>query len=350
MRLTGIKYKNIPLKTRSINDRTHADVAKQAYAAKVRKVFGRILCGNPCGHLVHYGRGYHTRASLVDDVVWAYLQMLLPRMPALPVISKWTKLGPALDWFLVGSCNTILLQLFEEASKAFSYPQQTTDPDPAGEADVEWHRMAGFRLFRSLGFLGSEEHRSTVRILAVAMEPIRAVHAHFMSVAHAAPNPYKTPPVLDEVWKATSTSYRALAYISTLLVGQQERLRLIWQGEGFESLQAWQDSDSGGSIKLRRCLLHAAGWITRRLYRHFFKSNEVWPLFVLADNRRRDDQPAAIAAFVARPTCCLQPGMARIGIYLLCKCSGVVISNGSVKLSFSIIIYLLHAFRRAPGP
>ena len=53
-------------------------------------------------------------------------RVLLRRQPAVPQIQKWTKLGPATDYFLLGMHSWFLLRLFEVAFCKLSFTEKVT--------------------------------------------------------------------------------------------------------------------------------------------------------------------------------------------------------------------------------
>ena len=120
-----------------------------------------------------------------------------------------------------------------------------------------------------------------------------------MKLGHAAPNPHRTPPLLNEIWEPTSLAYRVLCYYSTLLQGSSSRLRLVWQAAGYESFVSWQMGAEQHFLLLRRLILHAESWVERRLCMHYFDSREVWPLFATCDPRRAADHDAIITKLLS---------------------------------------------------
>ena len=55
-------------------------------------------------------------------------RLLLRRQPVVPQIQKWTKLGPATDYFLLGMHSWFLLRLFEVAFCKLSFTEKVTAP------------------------------------------------------------------------------------------------------------------------------------------------------------------------------------------------------------------------------
>ena len=145
------------------------------------------------------------------------------------------------------------------------------------------------------GSHGAIAEHVQIQVLALVTEPMRILHTHFMKLGHAAPNPYRTPPVLDEIWEPTSIAYRVLSYFATMLRGHSNRLRIIWQAAGYDSFAAWQAGAEPAFRLLRRLILQAAAWVERRLFMNYFDGREAWPLFGLCDQRRlektRRDHP-----------------------------------------------------------
>ena len=60
----------------------------------------------------------------MKDTTWAIMLLLLPQLPVPPVISKWAKLGLALDLLLVGCVHSVLSLVLRAAQQGLHYPQQ----------------------------------------------------------------------------------------------------------------------------------------------------------------------------------------------------------------------------------
>jgi hypothetical protein len=91
--------------------------------------------------------------------------LLLPRLPVLPVISKWTKLGLALDFWLVGCVHSVLSLVLRAAQQGLHYPQQVLSAGEdiggallgAEEGGVSWQQLAGSRLERTIRLAEDEQ-------------------------------------------------------------------------------------------------------------------------------------------------------------------------------------------------
>ena len=113
----------------------------------LRFLCGRVLNGKPGSRtpLMHLETGLNqSREEVYTDATWAIMLLLLPQLPVLPVISKWTKLGLALDFWLVGCVHSVLSLVLRAAQQGLHYPQQVLS---AGEEDIggglAWCRRGG---------------------------------------------------------------------------------------------------------------------------------------------------------------------------------------------------------------
>jgi hypothetical protein len=123
---------------------------------------------------------------------------------------------------LVGCVYSVLSLVLRAAQQGLHYPQQVLSAGEdiggallgAEEGGVSWQQLAGSRLERTIRLAEDEQQQQHVRaqVLASVTEPMRILHAHYMKLGHAAPNPHRTPPLLNEIWEPTSLAYRVLCY------------------------------------------------------------------------------------------------------------------------------------------
>lgn len=143
----------------------------------------------------------------VEDAV---VNFLFRRMPPEPVISKWTKLLPAMSWFMSTMVFGLLHNIVRGSHAKFTYPQtprtqqreetqgeQGTTVVVRGEVDADdeltWHEVAGVRLRRTLLVSGCDDSRFTIHLICIIVEPLRLLHMHFLRTANAGVNGKATP-------------------------------------------------------------------------------------------------------------------------------------------------------------
>ena len=251
-----------------------------------------------------------TRADAESKVVKAVLGVLMRLVPTVPVMSDWTKVGPAVDWFLSADFAGTLTRLVRDAKFVDRTPKSVAaEAQDELHEKIDWARLAGRRLIRTQNMLESAEERLHRTILAVSIEPLRHVHSTFLKFAHAAADSESWPVLLNEVWTPTSKICSVLQYLSTLLAGQGSRLALVSQESGEISLQGWIRARPEEAKAARQQFLLVAVGLHRRyeanILRHPFK------LFGVADARRAAEHESLCKDFFKTSPCCLPAGLAR---------------------------------------
>ena len=88
------------------------------------------------------------------------VMLLLASQPATPSLSKWTKLGPCVDFYIRANVYGLLGLLFDAAFQSIRQrgPPQV-DARDKGDCilnDMLWHATVGKRHDRAVRFLGSD--------------------------------------------------------------------------------------------------------------------------------------------------------------------------------------------------
>ena len=127
------------------------------------------------GRLVHYctNRGCCNNYDLkttINRMVWAVTHIILRIQPCVPSLSKWTKLGPCLDFHLMGMCHSLLEKLFASAFKhvIVKPPSAEGNEELRHDAGFSWEEVAGSRLTRTRALLANEGHKLLITILCGA--------------------------------------------------------------------------------------------------------------------------------------------------------------------------------------
>ncbi len=282
------------------------------------------------GCLTHYCLGPSCCASRAVTEKRAYRAVfwLLHGKPCTPTVSRWTKVGVCVDFWLRGSILCIFRNLLQMAVQDLSFDARTdmggddrfnvnNYTDAAEAAAEDFPAVAGRRLARTRELLGDRTHRTRLAILAVIMEPIRRLHVYFLAKSQMRPTWGKPPAICDLLQPHKSILVSVLQYYSSLLCGTGSRLRLIWQlhgGHGSMAEWAASQSETAGGCDLvrvlRRCVLVASASVARRL--HKYLCAWPWRLFILGDASSAESERADCAsAFIRTRPCCLAPGLAR---------------------------------------
>lgn len=98
-------------------------------------------------------------------------------MPIVPEVAKWTKVLPALLFFMVADMGGLLENAFARAAESFAYPQHEGHPQAEESAEIDWQRLAGGRLRRSRMLIGDSIQRLQIVALSIVMEPLQMLHA-----------------------------------------------------------------------------------------------------------------------------------------------------------------------------
>ena len=112
-------------------------------------------------------QGVVNRETLKSRARGAILGVLLPHLPPVPSMNKWTKFGPCNDFWCAGVlfdifkflCQIAFETLEIELSKkvdiieAKNASKDAGEPDPEVAVQVSWHKVAGSRFARLHGTL-----------------------------------------------------------------------------------------------------------------------------------------------------------------------------------------------------
>ena len=142
------------------------------------------------GRMVHYCSSMGcqsravTRVKAQETLLW-----LVNGKPFTPVMSRWTKVGPCVDFWLRGQVACAfrgLLQLATEALRFNDAPAEDgCDFDGSNYTDIaavpkeDFLVAAGRRLERTQQLLNQPKHRVRLAILAVVMASLRRLHVYF---------------------------------------------------------------------------------------------------------------------------------------------------------------------------
>ena len=141
-------------------------------------------------------------------------------------------------------------------------------------------------------------------------EPVRFLTFQFLRDTSAA-SVASAPLILDVANKLFSPIRAALQYLSSLLHSDNGRLRLIYEGQGFESVGDWEVEAEPAQLRLlRRMVLLVSSWIQAR---HQDRLGEPpFSLVGLVDSRLTSgDREALLQHWDGSNGCCLRPGLAR---------------------------------------
>ena len=182
--------------------------------------------------------------------------------PAPPSEGKWTKLGPCVDFFLMGDAAGCLKVLCDAGFKEKSFEQalqahlveQRHQQDEGQFLASNYRADAGKRYKRTRATVGDEASRFGRLVLAIVLEPLRFLTMLFLHHSHGKPQHTRPSPTMNMICKARSAVQWTLQYYSMLLHGEGGRLRLLWSRSQFRSLKEWQRECPAQSNLFRRCV------------------------------------------------------------------------------------------------
>ena len=272
------------------------------------------------GCVVHYCRGLSCCSSPQDSVqrLTSSAEKVLFRS-IVPTIcaSKWSKLGPVVDWILVGQlAHGMLCSSFLKLGMNTSLDRPNHELDDEVDAklseDLNFSVLKGKRYKVSCEFLSDGSRKRTLLHLAIAIEPTRYLSAWWMRRARETDRLPSRVPFLDMLFAPASPLQIALQYIATLLhsKGRQDRLALLWRYDDCDSYSQWCRAFPQNVRALRLLLFVVYAGMYRR-HALTFKSL-TWRLLQLSDPRLSDaEKEVIVGQFNGASPCCLAPGFPR---------------------------------------
>ena len=108
--------------------RDHTEQIIADYKARLTEFF-KIFNGTTSSctgvlgaRLVHYTNAGLTKADLMTQTVAVVIRVVLAHMPVVPVMNKWTKTGPSIDFYWLGQRGGILRRLLAPAWQRTALP------------------------------------------------------------------------------------------------------------------------------------------------------------------------------------------------------------------------------------
>lgn len=244
--------------------------------------FMRLVTGPLQGQVVvhHHSELCGWGATCKEQVSLAIRNFLLRHLPAVPVTSRWTKVGSCVD-FLVGGllCCNLLPRLFEHAFTIMG----TKGRQPRGHCDDEldieewqqmnWHQVTSKRVDKSISFLQSRASMAKLLVLAVVLEPLRYLTTWLLNAAREVQNLNSVPVLCDILDPERSIFIVCAQYLSSLLRGVGGRLQFIFKHLGKDSFDVWCREDIQTVATLQVAVITAASW----LYRRHIRSHDQYP-------------------------------------------------------------------------
>ena len=114
---------------------------------------------------------------LVEQLATTYVAMFLPGAPVVPVASKWTKVGPAVDYAFAGNAvNGMLQAVMVTAFSDLKIPSEAEIGVIGDTEDLDYRKVCGVRWGNCKRDFASETFNFTLVVLALCIEPTRSFH------------------------------------------------------------------------------------------------------------------------------------------------------------------------------
>ena len=271
------------------------------------------------------------------------INVLLRTRPGLAVISKWTKLGPVIDFMVSTTIGNMLGKLFEVARGAFAYDQNTgNDGSNTVASEIEWHKVCGSHMRRGLFVATDTGRHVNILIMAIVFEPLRQHHLWLLQTGHSVIDRARWPPVLSLMWAKTSHITKIMQYYSQLLTGRAQRLRLLWWRLGCQDFEDFRVHYPSIHKLLRRSIVVAQAQVRKRLWENL---HEAMSILQMGDFRRspEDLQANVVDPLARKNSCCVPfggqrkikkqyPSAGPLKVFFLSR----LYRNGSLLASFDV--------------
>ena len=186
-------------------------------------------------------------------MVVALRALLCARRPKAPVLSKWTKLCPAVDWYLPWiACGggAIAAQLFRLAFSKIQRKDRNEGDETILDSVSFWKQLERSRVRRILEGAEDRQNNWSLLLLALVIEPVRLITYYFLRYAResALHSTSTFPCLIDLASPEFSVVWHAMQSLSSLLDGSSPRLILAWRFVGATSLQELGASELHGNV------------------------------------------------------------------------------------------------------
>ena len=143
--------------------------------------------------------------------------------------------------------------------------------------------------------------------LAIVDEPVRFLTYEFLKLGDKSE---QDPPLSTLVHDATSPLKAASQYLASLLLCKNERLALVHQSEGMNTIEDWERQRPQQVRSFRRMVLLCVAWLQRRHVDRLVAPP--FGLSCLGDSRiSQEKKEEIVAQWDSTNPCCVRPGMAR---------------------------------------
>ena len=262
------------------------------------------------------GNGFDFEVT-VDRMSAEIKNTLCRRRPKKPLLQKWTKQGPVLDWYVLwelfaGFLRFIMLRAYG-ANDVVRAREDVVEELFDVDSIVAWKKLMGKAARRIREGIEDAEGKMALLILALVSEPLRLVTCKFLVYAREAGqfSPNFMPCVIDLASTGSSAVWHGMQYLSALVDGSSSRLVLLWRYAGASSLSDWYDRFPEQALSLRRLSTSTSAWMHERHHRPY-ALNLPRRAGKLGDHRLPHHERLAEATrFKGKRLCCVPYGLAQ---------------------------------------
>ena len=220
--------------------------------------------------------GYHSDATMRARMTAATVDFCWSALPWVPQSGKWTKSGPAVDYFVRVLVALPLLSAIW--TLAFGKTTQKEMPQDAnlGEEDQAWLEMTSFhkvgskRINRGGKMFDDPSAPEAIMILGILLEPLRWLTGwslHYgAEQTRARQCCWGKPPLGRLLEPSASPVARVLQYFAEVLQGKTHRTRLLWLRSGHRNFFEWAAASPCLHLALRRGVVAASAWTHHRMF------------------------------------------------------------------------------------
>ena len=252
------------------------------------------------GNLIVYGTA-ESRENVAVEIAKAIVYVLLRGIPGKPEIGKWTKDGPALDWYVALSALGSLLQTI--VGDAWRH-MRVEVREGVKVQELSFHELQGLRIKGARELVAAPEACFNLKVITLCMNGTRYLTDFFLKTSRELHDPCKPCCSMDWLNPRTSHATVATQYIGSLVAGTSPHLQLLW---GTSECQSWLDFVRRNPAKV---LFASSAFyvVSASMHRRAIapRSQGINPLITLADERVDLEERRNVADVLAsrRKLCC----------------------------------------------
>ena len=262
------------------------------------------------GDLLSNGWMYHTTAPYDLEAIQrrfraVIMRVILRRRPPIFSLSRWTVIGPSLDFYVLATVTKVLLPLVAVARMAIKKTAGGAGESCAaaeGEmvCDFNWESVAGVRADRLIKLLSSPDIVVRLLVFHFTVAAFRYVSAWLLFRTHE--STCGPTPLLDWLHQEHSPITKVLQYLRSLLISlSSDRFICVLALAGYQERLGFVTSGSVGIELLCRSALVASAWIWLRDRKH---RQSPYDIVQIVDSRvPRPVREGTAACWCARRRC-----------------------------------------------